>query len=222
MSNPANVPSNQAQDRPSLSLVGGSGKGTPAGGNPQRQLESLRQVQAQAEQRVQLGMQLFKAAEARVASQQAMIEAVRAEQDRLREQMHEDVTRSLHAYDQWVGQIDENFTHAIRALEHKVEAMQRQWQQTQGKVEGMMKRAEALLDQSRVMVADSAAKLGPAAPAAAKPAPAAAKAAPAAPPVDAAKATTSEQVSEVEMDLYRKLLRRMHDEQDRGASERAA
>ena len=135
--------------------VPGKGKlpGLPRGPlSAKQQLEAVQRVQAQAEQRVKLGLQLFKAAEAHTAHQQDVLQQVKAEQARHRSELQEDVTRSLHAYDQWVGQIDESFTRAIEQLNDKVDKLQTQWEQAQKQIESMVRRSEALLDQARYLV----------------------------------------------------------------------
>lgn len=117
-----------------------------------QQLEALRRVQSQAEQRIKLGTQLFKAAEAHATQQKALIDELRQEQQRLRVEVQEDVARSLQSYDQWVGRIDENFTRAMRSLEAKINRLESQWTQTLDRMETMMARAEKLLEQSRAML----------------------------------------------------------------------
>jgi len=119
---------------------------------PQQQIEALKRVQGQAEQRVKLGMQLFKAAEARLSSHTDVLQQIKTLQDRLREQVNDDVAKSLHAYDQWIGQIDESFTNAIRQLEEKVDAVQSNITKSEGRIEEMLMRAEAMLDQSRYLM----------------------------------------------------------------------
>lgn len=126
----------------------------------QQQFEALQKVQAQAQQRVKLSMQLLKAAESRVALHTDVLGQLKIEQSQLREQVNEDVTKSLHQYDQWIGQIDEHFTDALRALEQRMDAMQAEWSQSRERLDGMMSRSEALLDQSRYLLA--AADSGPA------------------------------------------------------------
>ncbi len=118
----------------------------------QEQLEALRRIQAQAEQRVKLGVQLFKAAEAKLSEQNDVLEQMKKEQSGLREQINEDFTRSLHAYDQWVGQIDENFTHAIRNLEKRMDAMESEWAKSSATINMMVKRSEEMLSQSRKLL----------------------------------------------------------------------
>lgn len=119
---------------------------------PTQQLEALRRVQAQAEQRIKLGTQLFKAAEAHATQQKVLIDEVRQDQQRLRAEVQEDVARSLQAYDQWVGRIDENFTRAMQSLEAKIARLESQWTATADRMEALMRRAEALLEQSRSML----------------------------------------------------------------------
>lgn len=169
--------------------------------SPQQQLEAVRRVQAQAEHRVQLGVQFFKAAEARVTGQQAQIDQLKAEQDALRERVETDVGRTIHAYDQWVGQMDENFTRTIHNLEKRVDELHAQWDATQARLDEMMKRAQATLDQSRAML-ECAAPDTPTTP------PPQARAATAPMPLD------ERQVSDEEISIYRTLLRRMQDEKD--------
>lgn len=119
---------------------------------PEQQMQALKRVQAQAEQRVKLGMQLFKAAEARLSSQTDVLGQIKTLQTQLREQVNQDVAKSLHEYDQWVGQIDESFTTAIRKLEEKIDAVQANVANSEARIEHMLKRAEALLDQNRELV----------------------------------------------------------------------
>ncbi len=122
---------------------------------PEQQLDALKRVQSQADQRVKLGMQLFKAAEARLSNQHDMVKQIKTLQKQLREQVNEDVARSLHAYDQWIGQIDESFTTAIRKLEEKIDAVQANMTKSETRIQGMLQRAEALLDQSRCLTDQS-------------------------------------------------------------------
>ncbi len=117
--------------------------------SPEQQMQALKRVQAQAEQRVKLGMQLFKAAEARLSSQTDVLGQIKTLQTQLREQVNQDVAKSLHEYDQWIGQIDESFTTAIRKLEEKIDAVHANMVNSEARIENMLKRAEALLDQNR-------------------------------------------------------------------------
>ncbi len=119
---------------------------------PEQQLQALKRVQAQAEQRVKLGMQLFKAAEARLSNQTDLIQQIKTLQKQLREQVNNDVAQTLHQYDQWIGQIDESFTTAIRKLEEKIDAVQANVTVSEKKMRQMLDRAEALLDQTRCLL----------------------------------------------------------------------
>lgn len=119
---------------------------------PEQQLQALKRVQAQAEQRVKLGMQLFKAAEARLSNQTDVLQQIKTLQKQLREQVNNDVAQSLHQYDQWIGQIDESFTTAIRKLEEKVDAVQANISKSEARMRDMLDRAESMLDQSRCLL----------------------------------------------------------------------
>ena len=128
--------------------------GLPSGPlSAQQQLEALRRVQGQAEQRVQLGMQLFKAAEAHTEQKQNLADELREEQKHLREKVQEEVASSLRSYDQWVGRIDDGFTKAMNDLDQRLERLRSEWTDTQGRIEQMMKRSEALLEQNRLLQA---------------------------------------------------------------------
>jgi len=125
---------------------------TPHTLTPSEQLDALRRVQAQAEQRVKLGVQFFKAAESRTDQFREMIEKIKTEQDTLREELRNDMTRSLRGYDQWLGEIDRNLTNAIETLENRVGKLQEEWAEAQTKIDGMLKRSEAMYDQTWSML----------------------------------------------------------------------
>lgn len=181
---------------------------------PQQQLEAAQRVQAQAEHRIALSTQFFKAAEARVAGQQAQLDQLKAEQDAMRERLETDVTKTLHAYDQWVGQMDENFTRTIRQLEDRVDKLHEQWVATQARLDTMMKRSTAMLEQSRDLLAKSIHARHTAAEV--PPAPSATPAPPQARPAK------DDAISPQELSIYRTLLRRMQDERDRDQRDAAA
>lgn len=126
---------------------------------PVQQLEALRRVQVQAEQRVKLGVQLFKAAEAQTTQHRIMMEKLKTEQDKFREQMHQDLARSLQTYDQWVGQIDDNLTATLQKLENRIEQLQEQWSGSQDRIQTMIHRSEALLEQSMQLIQTTREKL---------------------------------------------------------------
>ena len=119
-------------------------------------LEALRRVQKEAEQRVTLGMQLYRAAEQHTVHHEALVADVKADQARLKVQLQDDIARSLQACDQWVGKIDEDFTSALKGLEQRIDNLQNQWSQSQQRINNMMRRSEAFLDQSREMVSSIA------------------------------------------------------------------
>ena len=119
---------------------------------PEQQLEAVKKVQAQAEQRVKLGMQLFKAAESRINAQQDLVDQFRKDQDTLKEQVLRDVAKTLQEYDQWIGRIDESFTHAIQSLEQRLDALEQSNQSSLTDVKRMVERSEEMLDHTRVLI----------------------------------------------------------------------
>ena len=124
------------------------------------QKNALKNVQL-AEKRVKLGMELLKASENRISAQSHMLNQVRAEQKHLREQIQEDVTKSLQSYDQWMGQLDESFSKAIQMLEEKVDAVMGIWETKEKKLDDMIKRFERLHEQNhRVLFEIKARGLG--------------------------------------------------------------
>jgi hypothetical protein len=146
--------SNSAYDSPPVTAVPTdiqSRKALP----PSQQLHALRRIHAQVDQRVELGVQLFKADEARTVASQTMVDQVRQEQKTLHDRIQSDVTRSLHTYDQWVRQVDDDLTSAIKSIEGRMDDLQKGWSSSQQRIEQMMKRAEAMLDQSRTMFEES-------------------------------------------------------------------
>ncbi len=112
---------------------------------PQQRLDALQRVQDQAEQRIALGKQLFKAAEARMRADGDVLKQVRREQEALREQLHREFAESLHSYDQWVGKLDENFTNALRGLERRIDAVVAELDTGRQRIDHMLRRAESLL-----------------------------------------------------------------------------
>ena len=141
--------------------------------SPAQQLEALRRVQMQAEQRLKLGSQLFKAAQAQTLQQRTLAEEMRRSQDGLREEMRQDATKTLHQCEQWMGAMDDRFTSRIRQLEDRIDVLHGQWTEAQQRIDGLMRRAETLLDQSRTMLDGAVTPRGLAVAGAAAPAPAA-------------------------------------------------
>ncbi len=107
----------------------------------------LRSVQTQAEERVRLGMQLLKAADSRLNAQREVLAEVREEQGKLREQVQNDVAKSLQTYDQWMGKIDESFTRALRNITDRLETIE---QQIGSKMEGL----DQLCDKTQAVLAE--------------------------------------------------------------------
>jgi hypothetical protein len=114
----------------------------------EQQLEALRRAQSQAEQRVKLGVQLFKAAEARTAQHRDDVEQLRKQQDQLREQLQQDIARSFQSYDQWIAKVDDTLTNSLKSIEDRIEQLQSRWKETEQRIATMIDRSQALLTQS--------------------------------------------------------------------------
>ena len=117
--------------------------------SPEQQLEALRRVQAQADQRVKLGLQLFKAAEAHTSAHRQLLEEVKAEQSKFRTELQDDVSRSMESYDLAMEKLEDDLTGKLRALEDKIAQLQDDWKNAQSKIEGMLARSVSMLDQGR-------------------------------------------------------------------------
>jgi hypothetical protein len=127
--------------------------GLPTGPLPPHQhADALRRAAAVAEQRIKLGAQLFKAAEARVAQYQELVDEIKSQQEQMRQQMQEEVQTSLAKYDDLVGSIDDSFTERVHVLEDKIDSLTSKWEESQKRIEQMMHRAESMLDQGRIEI----------------------------------------------------------------------
>lgn len=113
--------------------------------SPDQQAEALRAAQARAEQRVKLGMQLFKAAESKLGQQSDLLERIKADQQKLREDVQDDVARTLQSYDQWMGQIDESFTTAVADLQSRLDHVEQSMESKLQEMRGLADRAETIL-----------------------------------------------------------------------------
>ncbi|NJL32267.1 MAG: hypothetical protein HC898_11980, partial [Phycisphaerales bacterium] len=98
-----------------------------------------------------LGLRLFENARKETHTQQALADRLRREQNELREQMQQDMSHSLHTYDQWIGKIETDFTARLDQLDKRMGDLQQQWMGMTARVEAMMNRAEKLLDQARLI-----------------------------------------------------------------------
>jgi len=123
---------------------------------PEQQLDALKKVQARADHRAKLGAQFFKAAEAHLTHHQDWLEQIKKSQNELRQELQDDVAKSLRSYDQWMGKMDQDFTQSLERLEARIDELQTQWSQAQEKIESMMRRSEAMLDQGRYLMAEAA------------------------------------------------------------------
>ncbi len=119
---------------------------------PDQRADALRRVQEQADQRLKLGLQLFKAAEAQATQHHAVLDSVKQEQAQLRQDIREDVARSLRDYDQWVGALEKRLLERMDDHARRLEELENNWAGVEQRMETMLRRAEAMLDQTRCLL----------------------------------------------------------------------
>lgn len=120
-----------------------------------QQAKALEQVQQQASQRVKLGQQLFEAADARLKQHQQVLDEINDQQKILREQVQDDVAKSLQSYDQWMGRIDESFTKSIRDLNQRLDQLEDTVAGSHNEMQDMLSKAAALMQQTQMLLAES-------------------------------------------------------------------
>ena len=121
----------------------------------EQQAAALEKVQQQATQRVKLGQQLFEAADARLKQHQKVLDEINDQQRILREQVQDDVAKSLQSYDQWMGRIDESFTKSIRDLTQRLDQLEERVNGSQNEMQDMLGKAAALLEQTQNLLAET-------------------------------------------------------------------
>lgn len=121
----------------------------------EQQAVALEKVQQQATQRVKLGQQLFEAADARLKQHQQVLDEINDQQKILREQVQDDVAKSLQTYDQWMGRIDESFTKSIRDLNQRLDQLEERIDGPQNEMQDMLAKAGALLQQTQSLLAET-------------------------------------------------------------------
>ncbi len=98
-----------------------------------------------AKQRIRVGTDLLKAAESHTTHQQQQLIAIKAEQKKLRDEIHNDFVSSLQTYDQWMAQFDQSFTTRLHGLEQKVDQLQARWTRVEAGLASLVARIETLL-----------------------------------------------------------------------------
>ena len=121
----------------------------------EQQAVALEKVQQQATQRVKLGQQLFEAADARLKQHQQVLDEINDQQKILREQVQDDVAKSLQSYDQWMGRIDESFTKSIRDLNQRLDQLEDTVAGSQNEMQDMLSKAAALMQQTQTLLAET-------------------------------------------------------------------
>lgn len=135
---------------------------------PQQQADALRRIQAQAEERVRLGLQLLKATEGYTARQRQMIDQLRAEQEQLRQHLENDIAKTLQTYDQWMAKFDAKFTAVLQQMERRLDDLASRCDRTEQIAATLLQRVEQLLSAGSGGSGGSQAKLGQASPSTSK------------------------------------------------------
>lgn len=123
--------------------------------NAEQQASAIEKVQQQATERVKLGQQLFEAADARLKQHQKVLDEINDQQRILREQVQDDVAKSLVTYDQWMGRIDESFTKAIRDMTQRLDQLEERVDGSHSEMQDMLGKAGALLEQTQTLLAET-------------------------------------------------------------------
>lgn len=121
----------------------------------EQQAAAIEKVQQQATQRVKLGQQLFEAADARLKRHQKVLDEINDQQKILREQVQDDVAKSLQSYDQWMGRIDESFTKSIRDLNQRLDQLEETVAGSHDEMQDMLSKAAALMQQTQSLLAET-------------------------------------------------------------------
>lgn len=124
---------------------------------PKQQLEALQRLQDRAEQRVKLGVQLFKAAEAHVAGQQAQLGTLKAEHEQLRERLEGDFKSSMESYDRWLAASEERTIARLGKIEQQMAALREDQASSHQTITQLVKRAEAMLSQAKTLMSQATA-----------------------------------------------------------------
>lgn len=140
--------------------------------SPRQQLEALQKAREQAEHRVRLGMQLFKAAESRLNSEESLVERAREERKQFRQQMEHTVNSKLtESNDHLHAELEEIRAQlAVRMQQHteKMLELHEQQDRMRCQIEKLQHRCQEVEQQTRALREQADARQTPQ-PAAAKP-----------------------------------------------------
>lgn len=126
----------------------------PAGTNPnepspQQHLEAIQRVNAQAQQRVELGAKLFKAAETYTSRNQELLRLFNEQQAQLRQEVRAEIAASLSTHNQQVSSLEQNVSDTLANFEKKIDAIQQQWSVTERQLGVMIQQAQTMVDQGK-------------------------------------------------------------------------
>ncbi len=122
----------------------------------EQQLEAVQRMQAQAEHRVKLGVQLYKAAEAHLAGHHEQLAALKREQGALQEKIEADVAQSFRVYDQYLSKSEEKTLARLDAVEGQIREVTEQQMTVTDRMDELIQRSESLLGQAKKYFAATA------------------------------------------------------------------
>jgi hypothetical protein len=117
-----------------------------------QRLEAVRRLQDQAEHRIKIGLDLFKAAEQHTSQHRKLLKELQEERFELYEKMQQEMTQSFNQYDQWVAQLEANVAASVERLEARIDALEAAWEQSQHRLHQTIERAEAMAAESKQLM----------------------------------------------------------------------
>jgi len=111
-----------------------------------KQLEAIRRVQSQAENRIKLGLQLFKAAEGHTSRRRDILEDIKTDQKNIRDQLQSEMVENFQRYEHRIDSFDDKVTRTIESLDKRIGQLQEEFAAAETRIQTLLQRAEQLLD----------------------------------------------------------------------------
>ena len=130
----------------------------------QQRTEALRRIQAQADQRVTLGVQLFKAAEAHTTHQHDLLGRIKTDQQQVKQELQQDlagVLKSIASYDQQLDRFENLFSAVMTAMAKRIDSIynkqieaEQRINETVKQVVDLLEKTQHLMDEARTAAAN--------------------------------------------------------------------
>ncbi len=125
------------------------------------QLDALRRAQGKADQRVKLGLQLFKAAQAHTSQRRDLLDKIKAEQAALKDQLQADMAEKLQRYEHRLENFDGKLAESLDAIEQRIKQLEHDWKAAEQRIESTLRRAQAVLGNVPGQTADQTSETTP-------------------------------------------------------------